>query len=324
VTIKNKSLSIDTNEQEQVHEVIAKIGDRGGIPNAKITLSYEQTILELDKQLKEYNIQKQDNLRIRFGLRGGMNRDKAYVSASGSQDNITTSQESSPGVAATAPAVMVGASQPTPDNDSSQATIGYSAPNYLYGRPTPILTPPDVPDVVMGAPGLTTTSNSQNSAATPMHDSFLGPAVSPVGSAANNASAPTQPTPGDTQGMATSNIFEQEWQEVGAFLLLDSAIGKIKEGKCFRPLSELVSYPYFLETLQAVGLDPEAKARDHWEAAGLSKHNPPAQDQIEARRRAFQTAWSACDRSKWSPADLVLGKAACHDMEAAFDACQEE
>ena len=67
VTIKNKSLSIDTNEQEQVHEVIAKIGDRGGIPNAKIILSYEQTILELDKQLKEYNIQKHDNLR---NLRG--------------------------------------------------------------------------------------------------------------------------------------------------------------------------------------------------------------------------------------------------------------
>ena len=74
--------------------------------------------------------------------------------------------------------------------------------------------------------------------------------------------------------------------------------------------------------MQAVGLDPDAQ--DHWEAAGLSKHNPPAQDLIEARRRAFQSAWSACDRSKSSPADLVLGKAACTDMEAAFDACQDE
>ena len=78
----------------------------------------------------------------------------------------------------------------------------------------------------------------------------------------------------------------------------------------------------FLETMQAVSLDPDIQ--DHREAVGLSTHNPPAQDNLEARRRAFQSAWSACDRNNWPQTDLDTGNVACTNMDAAFPVCQDE
>ena len=153
--------------------------------------------------------------------------------------------------------------------------------------------------------------------------SFLDPGSADGGGVSSSSTmVRTTSAPDSVRGLATSDILDSEWQGCLSFLEVNAATGAIAQGKKSHPLKEMSQFLYFKETLQAVGMDPEAK--DPWVAVGLSKYNPPSKFEVEARRRGFNTILAACRGIEWSDAERTLRTAFDNSMSLAFKTCLEE